>query len=187
MTLTAPAPAPVARHAAPKAQRRALRPVRFVGHLLLAVAAVAALLGAGTVVVQKLGFAPVLSPSMVPTFAPGDLLITKPQPAQDIEVGDVVVLPLPDSPGQRYVHRVVTVGRDAAGLPTVTTKGDANAAVDPWTLTVTSEKVPTVVTSVPSLGKLALHTNGAALRIPLLLLVAGGVLLAIKRALLDRY
>lgn len=182
LTLTAP----VARHAAPRPARRRLRPLRFLGHLLLAVSAVVALIGAGTVVVQKLGFSPVLSPSMVPTFGPGDLLVTKPLAAQDVRVGDVVVLPLPDSGGQRYVHRVVTVGRDAAGLPTVTTKGDANGAADAWTLTITSEKVPEVVTSVPRLGSLALHTNGAALRIPLLLLVAGGVLVAIKRALLDR-
>ncbi len=168
-----------------RARRWPVRVLSVLGHVVLAVAAIAALCGAGAVVVYRLGFSPVLSPSMVPTFAAGDLIVTSPRPSSDIAVGDVLVLPIPDSPGQRYVHRVLTVTTGADGLPVVTTKGDANPAPDPWTLSITSAKVPAVITSVPTVGSLALHTRGSALRIPLLLIVAGGVLVAVKRALLD--
>lgn len=160
--------------------------LRGLGHVLLAVVAVAAVAGAVLVVVLKLGFSPVLSASMSPSFEAGDLIITQPLAAADIAVGDVVVLPVPDAPGQRYVHRVTKVGIGPQGLPVVNTQGDANATADPWTLSITSPQVPSVVASVPSAGRLALHTSAAALRIPLLLLVAGGVLLAVKRSLLDR-
>jgi signal peptidase len=184
------APVPGARHAARRRRRRSrlhpLAVLRALGTVLLALSAVAALVGAGTVVVQRLGFAPVLSPSMVPTFGAGDLIVTRPLNASAVRVGDVLVLPLPDQSGQRYVHRVIAVQPGVTGRPVVTTKGDANAAVDPWRLTLTSSQVPQVITSVPRLGSLALHTKGSALRVPLLLLVAGGVLVAIKRALLDR-
>lgn len=185
----APAPSPLLDVVPPRtaARRRRFGPrrvLRLVTSALLALAATAALVGAGVVVVQRLGFSPVLSPSMLPAFGPGDMIITRPLAAQDIQVGDVVVLPLPDSPGQRYVHRVIKVETDPEGLPAVSTKGDNNEDPDPWRLSITSERVPEVVTSVPKAGQLALRTNGAQLRVPLLLLVAGAVLVATKRALL---
>lgn len=173
-----PAPAPRRKGFGPR------RVLRVLTSALLAVAAVAALCGAGVVLVQRLGFSPVLSPSMLPAFGPGDMLVTRPLATQDIAVGDVVVLPLPDAPGQRYVHRVIRVETDEDGLPAVSTKGDNNAEPDPWRLSITSDQVPEVVTSAPGLGRLALYTNGARLRVPLLLLVAGMVLVATKRALL---
>jgi signal peptidase len=186
--LTAPVPAPLLDVTTPERprQRRGTprRILRFLTSVVLAVAAVAAVGGAGVVVVQRLGFSPVLSPSMLPVFGPGDLIVTKPLDTADLRVGDVVVLPLPDSPGQRYVHRVIKVETDDEGLPAVSTKGDNNDEPDPWRLSITSRQVPEVVASIPDAGRLALRTNGAQLRVPLLLLVAGAVLVATKRALL---
>ncbi len=166
-------------------RRRARRsPLQLLLHTLLAVAAIASVVGAGVVVVERLGFSPVLTGSMVPTYDPGALLVTKPMSSRSIEVGQVLVLPLPDAPGQRYVHRVVSV-EDSPQGPVVQTKGDANPTKDDWQLTITSAKVPRVVASAPAVGSLALLTNGSALRIPLLLLIAGCLLVAVKRALLD--
>lgn len=165
--------------------RRRRRPLQAALHLLLALTAVASVLGAGVVVVQRLGFSPVLTSSMLPTYDPGDLLVTRPMDADRIRVGQVLVLPLPDSPGQRYVHRVTAVQADAEGRPVVRTQGDGNPAPDSWQLTITSAQVPQVVGSAPAVGSLALLTNGSALRVPLLLLIAGCLLVAVKRALLD--
>jgi signal peptidase I len=189
VTTAVPVPAPLLdvprRTAAP--QRRGWGPrrvLRLLLNVVLALVAGAAVTGAAVVVVQRLGFAPVLSPSMVPAFAPGDMLVTKPLPAADVAVGDVIVMPLPEQPGQRYVHRVIKVETDADGLPAVMTKGDNNEEPDPWRLSITSAQVPEVVATVPRAGRLALKTNGAQLRVPLMLLVAGMILLATKRALL---
>lgn len=187
-TVTAIVDTPPAPSGAPQvgAVRRTRRtPLQIVLHIALALAAIVSVAGAAVVVVERLGFSPVLTGSMVPTYDPGALLISKPMPSAQIQVGQVLVLPLPDAPGQRYVHRVVSVKQTPQG-PVVRTKGDANPAVDDWQLTITSAKVPRVVASVPRVGSLALLTNGSALRVPLLLLIAGCLLLAVKRALLDR-
>lgn len=166
--------------------RRRRSPLQLLLHAVLALAAVLSVLGAGVVVVQRLGFSPVLTSSMVPTYDPGALLVTRPMDAGRIAVGQVLVLPLPDSPGQRYVHRVTEVRADAEGRPVVRTKGDNNPAADAWQLTITSAQVPQVVASAPTVGSLALLTNGSALRVPLMLLIAGCLLVAVKRALLDQ-
>lgn len=189
MSAAIPVPAPLLDVPAPAPPRRRRtgprQVVRFLLSSVLAVAALAALVGSGVVVVQRLGFSPVLSPSMVPAFGPGDMIVTKPLATEQIRVGDVIVLPLPDAPGQRYVHRVIAVETDDDGLPAVKTKGDNNEDPDPWRLSITSDKVPSVVASIPKAGRLALYTNGASLRVPLMLLVAGAVLVATKRALLS--
>jgi signal peptidase I len=196
MTTTAPA-APVGglRRARPTRQGRSwtARAARAVSGVLLAVVALTAVAGAVVVVTMRLSFAPVLSASMEPAFGPGDLLLTRALDAAEIQVGDVLVLPVPTggtltgtegASGDRYVHRVVSVTRQN-GLPVVKTKGDNNDAVDPWQLRIDSAKVPVVVADVPNVGRLSLITQGAGVRIALIVLVAGFALVGIKRALLD--
>jgi signal peptidase len=196
MTTTAPtAPAvPAHRLGATRPGRSWIaRAIRGLSGLLLAVVALAAVAGAVVVVMMRLSFAPVLSPSMEPTFGPGDLLVTRALDAAEIKVGDVLVLPVPTggtlsgtegAAGDRYVHRVVSVTRQN-GLPVVKTKGDNNGAVDPWQLRIDSAQVPVVVADVPNVGRLSLITQGAGIRIALIVLVAGFALVGIKRALLD--
>ena len=166
---------------------------RILSGLALATAAIAAVVGAILVVTLRLSFAPVLSPSMEPAFGPGDLLITRAMDAADIKVGQVLVLPVPangrlagteGASGDRYVHRVISVTTQA-GLPVVKTKGDNNDAVDPWQLRIDSAHVPVVVGDVANVGRLSLITQGAGVRIALILVVAGFALVGIKRALLD--
>ena len=75
--------------------------------------------------------ATVLSASMRPTFDPGALVFATPVDATALRMGDIVMTqaPLPGRP--IFAHRVVGVGRTAAGV-VVHTKGDANNAPDPW-------------------------------------------------------
>lgn len=90
----------------------------------------------------------VLSPSMEPTFAPGDLVLIRPMAAADLSIGDIPMLPDPDIPQIQYVHRVVNIDTSRPGEVWVVTKGDNNPSEDS-PVTVITEEVPVVVASVP--------------------------------------
>lgn len=71
----------------------------------------------------------VLSASMTPAYAPGDVVVVVPRPAADLQVGDVVTfMPKPGDPTlvtHRVIHKLLT--------PTGTqfiTRGDANGSDD---------------------------------------------------------
>lgn len=163
----------------------ARRAVRFVTGAVLTLAALASVALTVVIVVGHIGFSPVLSPSMRPTFAPGDLIVTKPEPVSAIRVGQVLVLPVPGEKGQRYVHRVIEV-QYQKGLPVVRTKGDANAAPENFRLTITSSHVPVVVHTVPRMGRLALLFRGGSWRVGAIVIVGFLFLVGVKRLLLDR-
>lgn len=157
--------------------------MRALSGFLLAVVALAALAVAALTLVLHLGFAPVLSPSMQPAFAPGDLLVTRPVAAADVAEGDVVVLPRTDAPGERFAHRVIATDTSDGGM-VVRTQGDANAAADPQALRILSATVPVVVADVPAVGRVALLGGHAWVRVALIVLIGTAVLVALKRALL---
>lgn len=187
----AEAPAAITRrgHRASRTASRWYRARRALSGILLALVTLACVTAAVLVVVLRVGFSPVLSESMQPQFGPGDLVLTRPMDATEVAVGDVIILPIPASDGkatgERYTHRVMAVtAKD--GLPVVTTKGDNNVAVDPWTLRIDSAKVPQVVADVPHLGRLSLLARGTGPRLGLLVVVAGFALVGIRRTLLDR-
>ena len=163
----------------------AYRAVRFATGLVLTIAALASIAVTVVIVAGHIGFSPVLSPSMRPTFAPGDLILTKSEPAKDVRVGQVVVLPVPGEKGQRYVHRIIEV-RYEKGVPVVRTKGDANGAPENFRLKITSAKVPVVVHTVPKMGRLALLFRGGMWRVGAIVLIGAFLLVGVKRALLDR-
>jgi signal peptidase I len=130
-----------------------------------------------TVVHDHLGFAPVLSPSMEPAFRPGDLVITRPEPAADIAVGQVLALPVPGAPGQRYVHRIISVS-ESDGYPVIRTKGDANATPEPFALRITSPTVPLVVATIPELGRVSVLVHHEWVRVVVLALTIAAIALA---------
>jgi signal peptidase len=68
----------------------------------------------------------VLSGSMRPALAPGDVVVSSPVQAGEVRAGDVVVVPDPARPGETLVHRVDGVGPDGS----LVTRGDANAGAD---------------------------------------------------------
>jgi signal peptidase I len=73
----------------------------------------------------------VLSGSMRPTFAPGDVILVTPEPARDLRVGQVITYQIPVDGRRVETHRVVRILR-AGDEPIVQTRGDANNAPDPW-------------------------------------------------------
>lgn len=156
---------------------------RTLTGLLLIAAAVASVTAMVTVMSQHLGFAPVLSPSMEPAFHPGDLVVTKPEPASAVKVGQVVALPVPDAPGQRYVHRIISVSTKN-GRPLVQTKGDANPEPEPFSLRIDSPTVPVVVATVPELGRLSVLLQHSRLRLAVTAITVLAMLLAAWRMFL---
>lgn len=93
----------------------------------------------------------VLSGSMQPAFSPGDMVVVTPEPVSAVRVGQVISYRIPVGDHHVQSHRVIAVTR-RDGQVSVRTKGDANAAPDPWTATLHGETVWHVRTVLPKLG-----------------------------------
>lgn len=146
MTAETPTPVP---------QRR--RAGRVAGTVLLgALLAVLLALAAATAVVPRLlGAVPlaVLSDSMRPAFAAGDLVVARPVDPEQLRPGDVVTFrPRSDDPAL-VTHRVLSVDRGPGGVTGLVTRGDANAAADEPL--VPEQVVGRVLYTVPHAGHLA--------------------------------
>lgn len=97
-----------------------------------------------------IGYSSVLTGSMRPAFAPGDLLITAPKAVTDLQPGQVVVF-TPPGETTPYAHRITAIA-GSPERPVLSTKGDANPAPDKWRARLDQAQVPVVVATVPSLG-----------------------------------
>ncbi|WP_162616447.1 signal peptidase I [Xylanimonas allomyrinae] len=94
----------------------------------------------------------VLSGSMEPALAPGDLVVVRPTPADRLQIGDVVTFQPVSADPTLVTHRVtgLTLGRD--GVHGLTTQGDANSAPDEPI--VADQVMGKVLYSVPWVGRL---------------------------------
>lgn len=113
------------------------------------------------------GYTIVSGPSMSPTLANGDLVVTMRQDAY--EIGDVVVYEIPpeeEGAGVQIIHRIVG-GTAETGFDV---QGDNRSGVDPWRPT-TTDIVGEVRLTVPHGGGVALF-----LRTGLGLAILAGVL-----------
>lgn len=100
----------------------------------------------------------ILTSSMEPKLPPGTLIVVKPEPIEDIRIGDVMTYQI--APGKPAVvsHRVISISTSSDGKRTFVTKGDNNSAADP---TVVAEQVKGVVWySVPWIGYVNNAVNG---------------------------
>jgi signal peptidase I len=115
----------------------------------------------------------VLSGSMEPTLAAGDVVVVKRVGPDEVGVGDVVTYRAPG--GELVTHRVRSVRRRGARFELVT-KGDANNASERWTLERDGELSRSLY-RVPLAGRVLVHTSSpegkiALIVAPLLLLGA---------------
>jgi signal peptidase I len=94
--------------------------------------------------------------SMSGTFEKGSVAFEKPVPVADLAVGDVITyLPPADSGLTTLVtHRIVSKKLTESGAYAFRTKGDANAAADPWKFELGSPTQPRVEYTVPAIGYL---------------------------------
>jgi signal peptidase len=93
--------------------------------------------------------------SMAGTVDPGALVVSERVPVDRLAVGDVITYAPPATTGIDHLvtHRIAEITTDEVGALTFRTKGDANAAVDPWTFTLRSDVQPRLRWSVPQLGQ----------------------------------
>ena len=94
-----------------------------------------------------------LTASMKPTFSPGDVVVVRQEPMQQLRVGQVISYAVPVGAHQVETHRVVKILRGGGTTsPVVQTKGDNNTVVDPWTAQLHGDKVYVLRAVVPYAG-----------------------------------
>jgi signal peptidase I len=93
-----------------------------------------------------------LTGSMAPEINPGDVTIVTPIQVSEVTEGMVITYHRPIEDHSLVTHRVISVQKAADGSVTVQTKGDANAAADPWTATLNGDTAYQVRGVVPVLG-----------------------------------
>jgi signal peptidase len=138
----------------PRRSRSRVSPVRLVfsvlfGSILLGLAV---LLTPVSQVIGGLQLLAVMSGSMEPTIPVGGVVGVRPVLASDLKVGDVITFANTTNPDVLVTHRVVTL-QSVGGQTLLTTKGDANDAVDAVT-TSANRTVGRVDFSAPWLGYL---------------------------------
>jgi len=114
---------------------------------VLAAAVVPRLFGYGTLVVQ--------GASMGDTIPIGSLAIARWTAAEDVELGDVILIQEERDDGEASpkLHRVVSLDEEG-GRVLAQTKGDANQTIDPK-LYILPDRVATPALTVPYLGYVA--------------------------------
>lgn len=106
----------------------------------------------------------VLTGSMDPSYPKGSLVVSTPQPVEEVRAGQVITFYAPEGDRRVVTHRVLKVLSDPAGTaqPVVETKGDANAAADPWQARLEGDTAWRARFSIPFVGYALrfLHTAG---------------------------
>lgn len=80
--------------------------------------------------------ATMLTTSMAPGIDRGDVVVVTPLPVAEVEPGMVITYHIPVGDHRVVSHRVLSADVAPDGSVTVRTRGDANAAADPWTATL---------------------------------------------------
>jgi signal peptidase len=165
---------------------RAVRIIRRLATGALLLTALLALVGSLAVRTDVIRVSRVLTGSMAPVVPAGSVVVSRPTTAGAVRQGQLVMFlpPAPfDTGGTPIVHRVVEI-RHEHGEILLRTKGDANAARDPWTLDASRTTLHRVAWSSPAAGRAAdlLARGGGSLLLSVVVaLVAARVLAAMWR------
>jgi signal peptidase len=145
------------------------------------ISAVAALGVVGYGALRVVGFDPVVvySGSMEPTFPVGSLVALRPASAASVRVGDVITFRDPYDRDRLVTHRVVSIA-ERRSRRVYRTKGDANAAPDPWRITLPGE-VGTPRFKVPWAGYALLYASAREVRQAAILAFAALLLVSLLR------
>lgn len=94
-----------------------------------------------------------LTGSMSPLINPGDIVITRPVPVTDINVGDIITYHIPVEDQRVETHRVTQIAARPDGTVVVQTKGDANNGADPWLATISTPTIDRHILTIPYAGE----------------------------------
>jgi signal peptidase I len=130
------------------------------------------------------------SGSMAGSYGTGSIVYARAVPVADLRVGDVITYTPPadvgpPAPAGLVTHRIVSIERRSDGARQFRTKGDANAAADPWRFTLRAPTQARVSFGLPLLGYGLAALSDRTLRMLLIgvpaLLVAAGALAGLWR------
>ncbi|HVV74449.1 MAG TPA: signal peptidase I [Mycobacteriales bacterium] len=145
-----------------------MRALRILGGLLVAGATV---LIAVLVALPGFGYHHyvITGGSMTGALNRGSLVIDRDVPTASLQVGDVITYAPPAESGVvgLVTHRIVWIGHDRDGR-SFRTKGDANAAVDPWTFHLMARVQPKVVAHLGGVGYVVGYLSQPRLRMLLI-------------------
>ena len=132
----------------------ALKALRMTATSVVAVVCIA--LGAATIVPAALGLQHyvIVGGSMTGTIDRGSVVFDEAVPVGALRVGDVITYTPPEKADSTpfVTHRIASIKRARGGVRLFQTKGDANAAPDPWHFTLDQPTQAKVVGHVPYLG-----------------------------------
>jgi signal peptidase I len=159
--------------------RRSVRTIARVTTALVAGAVVAFAVGYAALLAAGLRPVAVYSGSMRPTLGVGSLAVDRVVPASSVRVGDVITFNDPYVKGRLVTHRVARIVSTKHGLA-YRTKGDANAARDPWAIQL-NDRVGRVAFDVPVAGYVLWYAHTREIRALLLIIFGVFVLVAALR------
>jgi len=120
----------------------------------------------------------VLTGSMEPTLAPGDVVVVKEMSPLDARIGGIVTFSDPEATGKTITHRVRSIKARGSKID-FQTEGDANNAVEHWTV-ARGDKIGKVTGRIPLVGHALVFLTGGTVRVlllgvPLMLVAAAGL------------
>jgi len=118
-----------------------------------------------------------LTGSMTGTIDRGDIVVSVPRPADDVEVGDILTFQAPVADRHVETHRVVAVQHTGDGATEIRTQGDANSAPDPWRATISDDTVWETAYVVPKAGHVVQAVRSTVVRYGAVWVALGGVIL----------
>lgn len=128
----------------------------------------------------------VLTSSMAPNYAPGTLIVVRPQDFASLRVGDVVTYQVESGKPGVITHRITGFSADQQGNRLLVTKGDNNDATDPEPVREVQVRGK-LFYAVPYAGYLANalgQTNrGAVVNVLAVLLIGYGVVTVARGAI----
>lgn len=92
----------------------------------------------------------VLSGSMRPALAPGDMIVAHEISATEIRAGQIISFAAPGD-GRTMTHRVTSARATGSGMVAVVTRGDANSTSEHWKIATTGT-VGEIVATIPKVG-----------------------------------
>lgn len=96
----------------------------------------------------------IVSGSMTGSYDRGSLVLDEVVPVASLRIGDVITYrpPAGSGPDGLVTHRIAAITGDPLGGRVFRTKGDANAAADPWTFSLRGPTQARVRVGIPKLG-----------------------------------